>query len=105
MLLGAGLALLGAKPVAAAVATSREKVPEGDLPFRISLNTSTISGYDLPVERQIACCAEAGFDLKKGASAAVRQQAKDIVAKFGASGLKRFAKLHFKTAAEAVSGD
>lgn len=49
--------------------------------------------------------AEAGFDLKKGASAAVRQQAKDIVAKFGASGLKRFAKLHFKTAAEAVSGD
>lgn len=62
MLLGAGLALLGAKPVAAAVATSREKAPEGDLPFRISLNTSTISGYDLPVERQIACCAEAGFD-------------------------------------------
>jgi len=31
-------------------------------PFRISLNTSTISGYRLPVEQQIELCAEAGFD-------------------------------------------
>ena len=47
---------------------------------------------------------EAGLELKKGASAAVRQQARQIVEKFGAQGLKRFAKLHFKTAAEAISG-
>lgn len=32
------------------------------LPFRISLNTSTIRGYKLPVEQQIDLCAEAGFD-------------------------------------------
>lgn len=31
-------------------------------PFRVSLNTSTISGYKLPVEQQIDLCAEAGFD-------------------------------------------
>lgn len=31
-------------------------------PFRISLNTSTIRGYKLPVEQQIEVCAEAGFD-------------------------------------------
>ncbi len=32
-----------------------------ELPFRISLNTSTIQGYRLPVEKQIDLCAEAGF--------------------------------------------
>ena len=32
------------------------------LPFRISLNTSTISGYELPIEEQIRLCKEAGFD-------------------------------------------
>lgn len=31
-------------------------------PFRISLNTSTIRGYKLPVEQQIDLCAEAGFE-------------------------------------------
>jgi len=31
-------------------------------PFRVSLNTSTIRGYQLPVEKQIDLCAEAGFD-------------------------------------------
>ncbi len=31
-------------------------------PFRISLNTSTIRGYQLPIEEQIDLCAEAGFD-------------------------------------------
>lgn len=31
-------------------------------PFRIALNTSTISGYKLPVEQQIDLCAEAGFE-------------------------------------------
>ena len=46
---------------------------------------------------------ESGLELKKGASASVREQAKEIVAKFGASELKRFAKLHFKTASEAIA--
>ena len=31
-------------------------------PFRISLNTATIRGYELPVEQQIDLCAKAGFD-------------------------------------------
>ena len=31
-------------------------------PFRVSLNTATIRGYQLPVEEQINLCAEAGFD-------------------------------------------
>lgn len=31
-------------------------------PCRVSLNTSTIRGYQLPVEKQIDLCAEAGFD-------------------------------------------
>lgn len=30
-------------------------------PFRIAINTSTISGYKLPVEKQIELCAEAGY--------------------------------------------
>lgn len=30
-------------------------------PFRISLNTSTIQGYNLPIEKQVDMCAEAGF--------------------------------------------
>jgi hypothetical protein len=32
-----------------------------EIPFRISLNTSTISGYNLSVEQQIEYCAKAGF--------------------------------------------
>jgi sugar phosphate isomerase/epimerase len=35
---------------------------KGRLPFRINLNTSTISGYKLPIEEQIDLCIEAGFD-------------------------------------------
>lgn len=46
---------------------------------------------------------ECGLELKKGASSAVKAQAVELVKKFGASDLKRFAKLHFKTAAEAVA--
>lgn len=41
-----------------------------------------------------------GDTLKKGASAAVREQGKELVAKLGAHALKRFAKVHFKTAYE-----
>lgn len=40
-----------------------DKTPEkAQSPFRISLNTSTIRGYKLPVEQQIDLCAEAGFE-------------------------------------------
>ncbi|WYJ07756.1 ribonuclease HIII [Opitutia bacterium KCR 482] len=46
---------------------------------------------------------ECGIKLKKGASADVRKQAVEIVKKFGAEDLKRFAKMHFKTASEAIS--
>lgn len=46
---------------------------------------------------------DAGFQLKKGASAEVKKQAVEIVRKFGAGDLKKFAKLHFKTAAEAIA--
>ena len=45
---------------------------------------------------------ECGIELKKGASVEVRKQAVEIVKKFGPEGLKRFAKLHFKTALEAI---
>ena len=45
---------------------------------------------------------ECGIELKKGASVEVRKQAVEIVKKFGPEGLKRFAKLHFKTAIEAI---
>lgn len=45
---------------------------------------------------------ECGMELKKGASAAVLEQAREIVKKFGAEGLKRFAKTHFKPASEAL---
>ena len=46
---------------------------------------------------------EFGARLLKGSGAGVREQAAEIVRKFGADALKRFAKLHFKTAAEAVA--
>lgn len=35
---------------------------KGKRPFRVSLNTSTIRGYKLPVEQQIDLCAEAGYE-------------------------------------------
>ena len=45
---------------------------------------------------------EAGFPLQKGASAAVKKQAHDLIAKFGVAALPRFVKLHFRTAYEVV---
>lgn len=44
-----------------------------------------------------------GAKLQKGASAAVKTQAAEIISKFGARGLADFAKLHFRTAYEVVS--
>lgn len=44
-----------------------------------------------------------GAKLQKGASAAVKAQAHEIIKRFGADGLRDFAKLHFRTAYEVVS--
>jgi len=44
-----------------------------------------------------------GMQLCKGSSADARQQAAEIVKKFGAESLKKYAKLHFRTATEAVA--
>lgn len=40
----------------------RPKEARHDLPFRVSLNTSTLMAYELPVDRQIDLIAAAGFD-------------------------------------------
>ena len=45
---------------------------------------------------------ECGIELVKGAGEKAREQAEQIVKKFGAESLKKYAKLHFKTAGEAV---
>jgi ribonuclease HIII len=44
-----------------------------------------------------------GAKLQKGAGPLVKAQAAEIIAKFGAQGLREFAKLHFRTAYEVVS--
>ncbi len=49
-----------------------------------------------------ALSEQAGEELLKGASAAVKAQAKRIVEKKGADALGNFAKLHFRTAYEAL---
>lgn len=61
MLLGSGLALIGARLSGKATFGSNPDSKKVR-PFRISLNTSTISGYKLPVEQQIEMCAETGFE-------------------------------------------
>ncbi|HEX9781613.1 MAG TPA: ribonuclease HIII [Opitutaceae bacterium] len=45
---------------------------------------------------------EFGGPLQKGASAKVKEQARTIIDRFGAPALRRFAKLHFRTAYEVV---
>jgi ribonuclease HIII len=44
-----------------------------------------------------------GEKLQKGASAAVKVQAHEIINRLGADALRDFAKLHFRTAYEVVS--
>ncbi len=44
-----------------------------------------------------------GGRLQKGAGPLVKEQAKEIIQKFGTQGLREFAKLHFRTAYEVVS--
>ncbi len=50
------------------------------------------------VRRLRSLSKEAGEELKKGASAAVKEQARQLVENLGAHRLKDFAKVHFKTA-------
>lgn len=65
MIQSSGLALLGA---ATGFGFSREKqegrsAPQDHgLPFRISMNTSTLMAYELPADEQIQLVADAGFD-------------------------------------------
>lgn len=47
--------------------------------------------------------AKFGAPLQKGASAAVKVQAREIIERFGAPALRDYAKLHFRTAYEVVS--
>lgn len=47
--------------------------------------------------------AQCGINLRKGASAETRAQAVELIKKFGAGELKNYAKMHFKTASEAIS--
>ncbi len=47
--------------------------------------------------------SECGIQLLKGSGAKVREQAVEIAKRFGADSLKKYAKLHFKTAAEAIA--
>lgn len=49
-----------------------------------------------------ALSKEAGVELKKGASAAVKAQGRALVEQLGAHRLKDFAKVHFKTAYEVL---
>jgi len=60
MLLTSGSLLLGAGLLSGTKAFASDKKERK--PFRISLNTATISGYRLPVEQQIDFCADAGFE-------------------------------------------
>jgi ribonuclease HIII len=45
---------------------------------------------------------QAGFKLSKGASALVKKQGKELVAKFGPDALGDYAKMHFRTAYEVL---
>jgi sugar phosphate isomerase/epimerase len=56
---GAALMAGATIPVEADVFSGKKK---GGRPFKIGINTSTISGYKLPVEQMIDLCAEAGFE-------------------------------------------
>ncbi|HVU16202.1 MAG TPA: ribonuclease HIII [Candidatus Didemnitutus sp.] len=55
------------------------------------------------VRAMVALSREFGDRLKKGAGADAKAQAAEIVSKFGARALGRFAKLHFRTSYEVVA--
>lgn len=55
------------------------------------------------VRQMAALSRRFGAPLQKGASAAVKVQAHEIITRFGADALRDYAKLHFRTAYEVVS--
>jgi ribonuclease HIII len=55
------------------------------------------------VRQMVALSQKFGAPLQKGASAAVKVQAREIIARLGAPALRDFCKLHFRTAYEVVS--
>ncbi len=55
--------------------------------------------YVLAVKKLSSQC---GIGLSKGAGAEVKRQAVEIIKKFGPGELKKYAKVHFKTALEAI---
>lgn len=65
MIMNSGLAFMGA---ASGLGFSKRKRSQTfskaaeELPFRISLNTSTLQAYELPADEQIKLVAEAGFE-------------------------------------------
>ncbi len=65
MIQNSGLALLGAATgfgFSRGKRTRKTQPQDHDLPFRISMNTSTLQAYELPADEQIRLVAEAGFE-------------------------------------------
>lgn len=79
--LKASLAAMGGLALSANAlpAATRTPVLKNKLPIRVSLNTSTLMPYKLPVDQQIALISEAGFD-------GVELWMRDIVAYLEAGG-------------------
>ncbi len=91
---------------------TQQQLKKDGIDFDLRMRTKAESD---PVVAAASICARAEFvrqlqkiskdfgeELKKGASAAVKQQAKELVQKLGAHRLKDFAKVHFKTAYEVL---
>ena len=63
----------------------------------MAVAAASVLARDRFLSRLEQASREAGINLPKGASQAVVDAARSIVARLGAEGLRRFAKLHFKT--------
>ena len=59
---GAGLAAGAATAMASAAAASETPADPGNRPFRYALNTGTIMGFKLPLDKEIELAAKAGYD-------------------------------------------
>ncbi|KAF0093795.1 MAG: ribonuclease HIII [Puniceicoccaceae bacterium 5H] len=91
---------------------TQQQLKRDGVDFNLQMRTKAESD---PVVAAASICARAEFvrqlqklskefgePLKKGASAAVKKQAKELVAKLGEHRLRDFAKVHFKTAYEVL---
>lgn len=89
---------------------TQQELKKAGVNFNLQMRTKAESD---PVVAAASICARAEFvrqlrklsvdfgeELKKGASAQVKKQGEELVAKLGAHRLKDFAKVHFKTAYE-----